>query len=123
MIFPYALIALAASVAYAQGPTASGWDDTQILNYALNLTDLQNAFYSQSLSKFDTQSFNSSGYGPFVRTGFVQIGQNKASQAALLGSILGANATASCTYNFSQVSNTADFTEGSQIVENIGESN
>ncbi|RDB30145.1 Protein rds1 [Hypsizygus marmoreus] len=94
-------------------------NDTAILNYALAIENLQSAFYNQSLSQFDEQAFNDSGFSPSVRTGFVNIGQNKQIHAALINNTLGSNATQPCNYSF-PVTNVTSFTALSQLIENIG---
>ncbi|KAF5375648.1 hypothetical protein D9615_009393 [Tricholomella constricta] len=125
----YALIALPALVARAGPVSRHGGttspniraNDTALLNFALSLGNLQNAFYNQGLSQFDDSAFNSSGYGPGIRNGFIQIGQSKQVQVALINETLGANATAPCTYNF-PLDNVTTFANLSQVIENIGTS-
>lgn len=87
-----------------QKRAASNPTDTQILNYALTLEHLENAFYTQALGKYDAAAFEKAGFPSWVRGRFVEIGQHEAAHVAFLQSVLGANATKPCTYSLYVVS-------------------
>lgn len=72
--------------------------DTAILNYALAIENLENAFYTQALAKFDEQAFNQSGYPPSTRAGYVTISQHEQAHVALISQTLGENTTQPCNY-------------------------
>ncbi|KAI0340377.1 hypothetical protein BDW22DRAFT_417322 [Trametopsis cervina] len=74
--------------------------DEVVLNFALTLEHLENAFYSQGLAKLDAAAFAKAGFAPWVRNRFVQIGQHEATHVQELKSLLGANATQPCNYTF-----------------------
>ncbi|KAI0027668.1 ferritin-like domain-containing protein [Vararia minispora EC-137] len=74
--------------------------DVQILNYALTLEHLENAFYSGGLANYSQDDFAKAGFAPFVRGRFEQIAAHEASHVALLQQALGDQATHPCNYTF-----------------------
>ncbi|KAG5649967.1 hypothetical protein H0H81_001286 [Sphagnurus paluster] len=74
-------------------------DDTTVLNFALTLEHLENAFYSQALAKFDDNAFAQAGFQSWVRGRFAQVGAHEAAHVSFLSSALGSQATQPCTYN------------------------
>jgi hypothetical protein len=72
--------------------------DTDFLNYALALENLENAFYTQALAMFDEQAFNQSGFPPSTRARYVMISEHEQAHVALLNQTLGGNATQPCNY-------------------------
>ena len=73
--------------------------DTTILNYALTLEHLENAFYSGGLGQFNDQAFKDAGLASWVRPRFLEIAAHEATHVTALSSALGANATQPCTYS------------------------
>jgi hypothetical protein len=73
--------------------------DTTVLNYALTLEHLENAFYSGGLSKFDAASFEQAGFPDWVHGRISQIAEHEASHVAFLSGALGSAATKPCDYN------------------------
>lgn len=73
--------------------------DTEILQYALTLEHLENAFYSEGLDKLDEQAFAAAGYPPWVRARFEQIKGHEATHVQVLSAAIGAGATQPCTYS------------------------
>ncbi len=65
----------------------------------LTLENLENAFYTGALGKFDEAAFAKAGYADWVRGRFVQIGQHEAIHVATLKSALGSEAVAPCNYS------------------------
>ncbi|CDZ98489.1 Ferritin-like superfamily [Phaffia rhodozyma] len=95
--------------------------DTTILQYALTLEHLENAFYSEALSMFDADAFASVGYKPWVRDRVVQIGQHEASHVAFLQTALGDAATKPCNYSFGLAAlDPKGFLGLSSVIENVG---
>lgn len=72
--------------------------DTAILNFALTLEHLENAFYQQALAKFDQQAFLDAGLPEFARGRFEQVAAHEATHVQFLSDALGDKATRPCTY-------------------------
>lgn len=73
--------------------------DVQVLNFALTLEHLENAFYTGALQKFSDADFAIAGFESFTRGRFTQIAAHEASHVQFLSSALGDAATKLCTYN------------------------
>jgi len=93
--------------------------DTVILNYALTLEHLENAFYRDSLAKYDNAAFAAAGFPMWVRSRFAEIGAHEKAHVDFLTSALGQNATAECTYNFG-VTDPKSFAATAQLLEGVG---
>ena len=72
---------------------------TQILQYALTLEHLEDAFYKEALAKFDEAAFTHAGLPAFARGRFVQIAEHEATHVTALTAALGPDAVAPCTYS------------------------
>lgn len=72
--------------------------DTTILNYALTLEHLENAFYSEALAKFDDKAFTDAGLPSTVRPLFEQVAAHEKAHVEFLSTALGKNATQPCNY-------------------------
>ena len=81
------------------GSSMSGNADVTILNFALTLEHLENAFYKEGLAKFDEAAFAASGFPEFVRGRMVQISENEQIHVTTLSGALGSDATQPCEYN------------------------
>ncbi|KAG5644758.1 hypothetical protein H0H81_009385 [Sphagnurus paluster] len=114
-------LVLAAITAVTAHPVkrAGGVDDTTVLNFALTLEHLENAFYSQALAKYDEQQFQAAGFPSWVRRRFAQVGEHEAAHVAFLSSALGDKATKPCTYKFPH-HDPKSFAALSQILEGVG---
>ncbi|KAG5633971.1 hypothetical protein H0H81_004110, partial [Sphagnurus paluster] len=98
---------------------AGGVDDTTVLNFALTLEHLENAFYSEALAKYDDQKFLAAGLPSWARNRFAQVGAHEAAHVAFLSSALGDKATKPCTYKFPH-NNPKEFAALSQVLEGVG---
>lgn len=92
-----------------------------ILNYALTLEHLENAFYRDSLKTYDQAAFEAAGFPYWVRNRFEEIGAHEQAHVDFLTTALGANATKECTYAFG-VTDPKTFAATSQLLEGIGTS-
>lgn len=74
-------------------------DDMTILNFALTLEHLENAFYSGALQKFDEQAFADAGLPSYARGRFEQVAAHEMAHVQLLSTALGDKATQPCEYS------------------------
>ncbi|KAH7925914.1 hypothetical protein BV22DRAFT_1128591 [Leucogyrophana mollusca] len=94
---------------------------TQILNYALTLEHLENAFYAHGLEKYDESDFINIGLPKTARGRFAQIAAHEATHVSFLESALGREATRPCTYKFPDT-DAKSFAAVSYLLENVGTS-
>jgi hypothetical protein len=97
----------------------------------VTLEHLENAFYTDALSKFDAAAFESAGFPPWVRnrrvclfslannSRFEQISGDEASHVAFLTAALGSSATQACNYTF-PYTDPMSFTALAAVIENVG---
>ncbi|KAF9028764.1 hypothetical protein BDZ89DRAFT_986507 [Hymenopellis radicata] len=117
-----AVIVLATVYSVFATPTIkrnNGLDDAAILNYALTLEHLENAFYTGALSKFSNDDFNHAGLPPWARGRFQQIADHEAAHVQFLSTALGDKATQPCEYYF-PYETPNEFATLSQILEGVG---
>lgn len=127
MLTKFAVLAAAGAAVVAAAPApvekraAPGQADidTVILNYALTLEHLENAFYRDSLSTYDASAFRSAGYPDWVRQRFVEISGHEKAHVDFLTKALGDSAVAECTYNFG-VTDVNTFVATSALLEGVG---
>ncbi|KAF9483116.1 hypothetical protein BDN70DRAFT_963100 [Pholiota conissans] len=93
--------------------------DVTVLNYALTLEHLENAFYHGALEKFSEQAFVDAGMPGFARRRFEQVAAHEATHVKFLSTALGDKATQPCTYNF-PYTDVRSFAALSQILEGVG---
>ena len=79
--------------------TFNGTPDITVLNFALTLEHLENAFYQGALAQFDAKAFTDAGLPPFARGRFLQIADHEKTHVQFLSSTLGAQATQPCNYS------------------------
>ncbi|KAF8283221.1 hypothetical protein DL93DRAFT_2210445, partial [Clavulina sp. PMI_390] len=128
MKFTFATVAvslLAAASSVLAAPTrrdpVTTYTDTDILQFALTLEHLENAFYTGALAKYDEEAFVKAGLPSFARGRFTQIGEHEKQHVSLLSGVLGAQATAACNYSF-PYTDPASFAALSAILEGVGAS-
>ncbi|KZP06661.1 hypothetical protein FIBSPDRAFT_804720 [Athelia psychrophila] len=109
---------LGASAAPAKR-ASSAIDDTTVLNFALTLEHLENAFYSGALAKYDAKAFTDAGMPSYARGRFVEIGMHEAAHVKFLSGALGANATQPCNYTF-PYTDPKSFAALSMTLEGVG---
>jgi hypothetical protein len=116
--------------ALAHDATDDDVEDVDVLNYALTLEHLENAFYRDGLERFDCAAFNQAetlqGFGNRVRTdvrpNFVDIGDHEKTHVdALTGVIddLGGDPVEEACYDFG-LGGVDDFIAVSAVLENTG---
>ncbi|CAO1638146.1 unnamed protein product [Parajaminaea phylloscopi] len=113
-----ATLAAAAPATKRAGPGQQDIDTT-ILNYALTLEHLEDAFYASSLAKLSAEDFKKAGFGPWIRERFVEIGGHEKSHVQFLTKALGDKAVKACTYDFG-VTDVKSFIATSQLLEGVG---
>jgi Ferritin-like domain len=72
--------------------------DVDILNFALTLEHIENAFYTQGLSNFKQEDFVHAGFPDWSYGRLKQIAAHEAAHVEFLEGILGDKATKPCTY-------------------------
>jgi hypothetical protein len=95
--------------------------DVEILQFALTLEHLENAFYREGLEKFDAKAFADAGFEPWVRNRFVQIKEHEETHVNFLEHALGDQATKPCTYSF-PYNDPKSFAAVSMALETVGAS-
>jgi hypothetical protein len=73
--------------------------DATVLNFALTLEHLENAFYSGALAKFSQHDFVKAGLPSWARDRFAQVAAHEAAHVAFLSKALGNKATQPCNYS------------------------
>lgn len=98
--------------------------DTTVLQFALTLEHLENAFYKQALSMFSEQDFYHAGFGADYYNNIQLIGSDEDQHVSFLTSALtaaGATPVAPCTYNF-PMTDVLSFIGLSMVLEGVGTS-
>ncbi|KAG9049728.1 hypothetical protein FS837_009262 [Tulasnella sp. UAMH 9824] len=118
----FAISLLAASAAVARPVTRNKRpSDTDILQYALTLEHLENAFYREALAKFDEKDFTDAGLPDFARKRFVQISEHEKTHVDFLSTALGDIAVKPCEYSF-PYDDPKSFAGLSMVLEGVGTS-
>jgi len=119
----------AAAVAFAAIAAASpltkrdyGLTDADILNYALTLEHLEDAFYREGLHNFTLSQFQAAGYDEAFYNNIKEISFDETTHVSFLTSALtaaGASPVAECTYAFG-VTSVQSFLATASILEGVG---
>ncbi|KAG6916770.1 hypothetical protein DXG01_005466 [Tephrocybe rancida] len=94
-------------------------DDDAVLNFALTLEHLENAFYTEGLAKYNEDAFAAAGFSPFVRGRFTQIAAHEKTHVKFLSDALGDKATQPCVYSF-PYNDVKSFVALGQALEGVG---
>ncbi|RXK38448.1 hypothetical protein M231_04213 [Tremella mesenterica] len=119
MLVLSALGAIATPLKQFQSRAAAGYSDTQILQYALTLENLEKSLYSDFLAKYSAQDFANAGYPDWVRSRLTQVSDHEAAHVELLSTVLGSDAVQPCTYSF-PYTDIPSFLGLSSTIENVG---
>lgn len=77
--------------------------DVDVLNFALTLEHIENAFYTQGLSRFKQKDFVDAGFPDWSYGRLKQIATHEAAHVEFLEKVLGDKATQPCTYKLSVI--------------------
>ncbi|KAI0666652.1 ferritin-like domain-containing protein [Trametes maxima] len=113
------LVFVAASTVFC-APTSTQVTDTDVLQFALTLEHLEDAFYSSGLFQYDAKAFQDAGFPEWVRRRFAQVGEHEAEHVKFLNGALGAQATKPCEYSFPH-NNPQEFVTLSLALESVGD--
>jgi hypothetical protein len=99
-------------------------DPVSILNYALTLEHLENAFYRDGLEEFDEEAFTEAGFDPQVRERLAEIGEHEQEHVDFLTqgiSDAGGDPVAEAEYAFEDAFvDVPTFLANAQVFENTG---
>ncbi|KDQ24167.1 hypothetical protein PLEOSDRAFT_1108620 [Pleurotus ostreatus PC15] len=121
-VFALAIFAAVATSSVRAAPqlkTRTAPDDVAVLNYALTLEHLENAFYAGALAQFDEKAFADAGLPPSARARFVEVSEHEKAHVNLLSEVLGEKATKPCNYVFPYF-DPRSFAALSQLLEGVG---
>jgi len=93
--------------------------EVEILNFALTLEHLENAFYTQGLQKYSQQDFIDEGLPNTARGWWEQIAQHECTHVEFLTDILGEQAVKPCEYKFPDT-DPKSFAAVSFMLETVG---
>ncbi|ORY83897.1 ferritin-like domain-domain-containing protein [Protomyces lactucae-debilis] len=118
----FSLFSLAVASPVEKRQNQAGVNDAAILNYALTLEHLENAFYKGALARYSQADFAAAGFDATVYKNIVEIGKDEASHVSFLTQALsaaGANPVSPCTYNF-PYNSVGAFMSLSKTLEGVG---
>ncbi|KAK5119238.1 hypothetical protein LTR85_007852 [Meristemomyces frigidus] len=98
--------------------------DTTVLQFALTLEHLENAFYKQAIQKFSARDFKKAGYGADYYNNLHYIAYDEQSHVELLSGALqaaGVTPNAACQYSF-PYTDVRSFITLSSVLEGVGTS-
>ncbi|KAK4945502.1 hypothetical protein LTR10_015398 [Elasticomyces elasticus] len=120
LLWAYGAVALPAGLSARQSTNI----DTTVLQFALTLEHLENAFYHGALNNFTEQDFMNAGYSATYYNNLKYISVDEQSHVQLLSSALtaaGVTPNAACTYKF-PYTDVKSFITLSSVLEGVGTS-
>jgi hypothetical protein len=93
--------------------------DIQILNFALTLEHLENAYYTQGLQKYTQQDFLDASLPTWARGRWNEISQHESTHVSFLESVIGDQAVQPCNYSFPDT-DPISFVTTSFMLETVG---
>ncbi|KAF4593565.1 hypothetical protein EYR40_008352 [Pleurotus pulmonarius] len=121
-LFTLAAVVVAASSVHARADQLekrAEVNETDILNFALTLEHLENAFYTGGLAKYNESAFSAAGLVHTARDYLVQVGEHEKQHVQFLTTALGSKATQPCNYSF-PYTDAKSFAALSQMLEGVG---
>ena len=116
------LAGLAAAGPLAKRQNQAGINDAVILNYALTLEHLENAFYREALQRYSAADFTAAGFPAAFYANLQEISKDEASHVSFLTTALsaaGATPVQPCTYRF-PYNNPGQFATLAKMLEGVG---
>ncbi|CAD6575676.1 MAG: hypothetical protein TREMPRED_001470 [Tremellales sp. Tagirdzhanova-0007] len=104
---------------YKRATAAGAPTNTQVLQYALTLENLENTLYMEALSQFSDADFTAAGYPDWVRGRYEEISMHETAHVELLSSSLGNMSVAPCNYSF-PYTDVKSFVSLATVIENVG---
>jgi hypothetical protein len=103
----------------AKRDDSSAPTDIQILNFALTLEHLENAYYTQGLQKYTQQDFLDASLPTWARGRWNEISQHESTHVSFLESVIGDQAVQPCNYSFPDT-DPISFVTTSFMLETVG---
>ncbi|KAH8110746.1 ferritin-like domain-containing protein [Phellopilus nigrolimitatus] len=96
-------------------------NQTQTLQLAMMLENLESALYTEGLGKYNESDFENAGLPNGTRARFAQIADHEATHVSFLASVLGVDAAPACNYSF-PYTDVVSFANLSGMLESVGNS-
>ncbi|TBU47197.1 ferritin-like domain-containing protein [Dichomitus squalens] len=117
----FSAVCAAAFIASAVGVPTLSQSDISLLQFALTLEHLENAFYTGALQKYSDNDFEAAGLSSKIRGRYEQILEHEREHENILEVVLGVDAVARCEYDF-PYNSPLSFAALSGIFESVGTS-
>ncbi|KAL1948310.1 hypothetical protein VTO73DRAFT_12385 [Trametes versicolor] len=119
-----ALLALVGAAATMVSAQTGAFTAKQLVQFSLNVENLESAFLAGGLAKYSAADFTTAGFTTAIRGRFQQIADSEALHVAYLTKAIGTDdAPVACTYDFtSAYTDVTSFVNLAQKIESIGAS-